>query len=443
MTGVPYTFATATSPIPLSQLDSNFNTTLTIGSTSVGLGNSTASLANVSLTGSTSIAGANITAALTYGGVTLSNAVTGTGNMVLSASPTLTGTMTAAAANFSGAQTNTVAGVPYQWTGNGAAVYPSFTGGGAVEYNFSNGNAEVDFWNTANSPTQSFMWRQQTGASSNTTLMTLSPAGLLGIGMTPTNVLDITQANAAAALASIKNTTAGTAAKVGFQALNDVSSYFNLLCYSSTFTTNGVQVASGTGLISNGTLGLSALNGPILFATNGTAEVARFTTTGQLCINSTSGNGKLSVVTTNATALYVLNNGSSSDCIETNVGGTGVQHINFYYQGTLTGSITPISNTGVAYNVTSDQRLKTNIIDASEATSDLLAVKVRSFDWKVNNVNQKYGMIAQELLEVAPDAVHVPADPELMMGVDYSKLVPMMIKTIQELTTRLAALESK
>ena len=105
MTGVPYTFATATSPIPFSQLDSNFNTTLTIGSTSVGLGNSTASLANVSLTGSTSIAGANITAALTYGGVTLSNAVTGTGNMVLSASPTITGTITAASANFSGAIT--------------------------------------------------------------------------------------------------------------------------------------------------------------------------------------------------------------------------------------------------------------------------------------------------------------------------------------------------
>jgi len=33
-------------------------------------------------------------AAITYGGVTLSNAVTGTGNMVLSASPTLTGTIT-------------------------------------------------------------------------------------------------------------------------------------------------------------------------------------------------------------------------------------------------------------------------------------------------------------------------------------------------------------
>jgi hypothetical protein len=47
------------------------------------------------------------------------------------------------------------------------------------------------------------------------------------------------------------------------------------------------------------------------------------------------------------------------------------------------------------------------------------------------------------LLEVAPEAVSVPADPEQMMGVDYSKLVPMLIKEVQSLRTRLAALESK
>jgi len=111
-----------------------------------------------------------------------------TGTFGASGASTLGGTLTAAAANFSGAQTNTVAGVPYQWTGNSAAVYPSFTGGGAVQYNFSNGNAEVDFWNTANSPTKSFIWRQQTGASSNTTLLTLTPAGNLSCNsMSATN----------------------------------------------------------------------------------------------------------------------------------------------------------------------------------------------------------------------------------------------------------------
>ena len=52
--GVPYTFSTSTSSIPLSQLDTNFATPVTIGSTTVALGNTTTTLAG--LTGVTSSA---------------------------------------------------------------------------------------------------------------------------------------------------------------------------------------------------------------------------------------------------------------------------------------------------------------------------------------------------------------------------------------------------
>jgi len=47
---VPYTFGTATSSIPLSQLDSNFATGITLGNTTVYLGNTTTSFGNVTLT---------------------------------------------------------------------------------------------------------------------------------------------------------------------------------------------------------------------------------------------------------------------------------------------------------------------------------------------------------------------------------------------------------
>ena len=50
---VPYTFSTATSAIPLSQLDSNFATAITLGNTSVYLGNTTTSLGNLTLTNAT------------------------------------------------------------------------------------------------------------------------------------------------------------------------------------------------------------------------------------------------------------------------------------------------------------------------------------------------------------------------------------------------------
>jgi len=50
---VPYTFATATSAIPLSQLDSNFATAITLGSTATYLGNTTTTIAGLTLTSPT------------------------------------------------------------------------------------------------------------------------------------------------------------------------------------------------------------------------------------------------------------------------------------------------------------------------------------------------------------------------------------------------------
>jgi Chaperone of endosialidase len=57
---VPYTFANATTSIPLSQLDSNFATAITIGNTAVYLGNTTTSFGNVTLTNAT-ISSGNVT----------------------------------------------------------------------------------------------------------------------------------------------------------------------------------------------------------------------------------------------------------------------------------------------------------------------------------------------------------------------------------------------
>ena len=104
------------------------------------------------------------------------------------------------------------------------------------------------------------------------------------------------------------------------------------------------------------------------------------------------------------------------------------------------GTITT-SGSATAYNTSSDQRLKDNIVDAPSASDDIDAIQVRSFDWKADGSHQKYGMVAQELVTVAPSAVSQSEDPEEMMGVDYSKLVPMMLKEIQQLRARVAQLE--
>jgi hypothetical protein len=107
------------------------------------------------------------------------------------------------------------------------------------------------------------------------------------------------------------------------------------------------------------------------------------------------------------------------------------------------GVVGTITTTGsaTAYNTSSDYRLKENITDANDAGDKIDAIKVRQYDWKADGSHQDYGMIAQELVEVAPEAVSAPEDPEEMMGVDYSKLVPMLVKEIQSLRNRVAQLE--
>jgi hypothetical protein len=106
--------------------------------------------------------------------------------------------------------------------------------------------------------------------------------------------------------------------------------------------------------------------------------------------------------------------------------------------GGFVGTITQSGTTAVLYNTTSDQRLKENIVDAPEFGSVIDSIQVRSFNWKTDQTHQRAGFIAQELVTVAPEAVHQPTDTEEMMAVDYSKLVPMLVKEIQSLRKRLA-----
>ena len=105
------------------------------------------------------------------------------------------------------------------------------------------------------------------------------------------------------------------------------------------------------------------------------------------------------------------------------------------------GSIS-VSGTTTTYGTSSDQRLKENIADADDSGELIDAIQVRKFDWKTDGSHQDYGMVAQELQTVAPEAVSAPENPDEMMAVDYSKLVPMLIKEIQTLRARVADLES-
>jgi hypothetical protein len=116
--------------------------------------------------------------------------------------------------------------------------------------------------------------------------------------------------------------------------------------------------------------------------------------------------------------------------------------VEFRKDSTTVGSIS-VTGTATTYNTSSDQRLKENIADADDAGSKIDAIQVRKYDWKADGSHQDYGMVAQELQTVAPEAVSVGETEEDMMGVDYSKLVPMLVKEIQSLRARVAQLEGE
>jgi len=141
----------------------------------------------------------------------------------------------------------------------------------------------------------------------------------------------------------------------------------------------------------------------------------------------------------------VLVTGTAAEVDVGHASGTvsGATYMAFRYNGGAIGTVTQNGTTAVLYNTTSDQRLKENIQDAAPASELIDALQVRQFDWKTDNSHQRYGFVAQELVTVAPEAVHQPADADDMMAVDYSKLVPMLVKEIQSLRARVAQLENK
>jgi hypothetical protein len=171
---------------------------------------------------------------------------------------------------------------------------------------------------------------------------------------------------------------------------------------------------------------------------------------GNLGIGTTSPQGKIDASggatgfhrssTSGSNFFSTFSSGTTGDCYYANVAGTGQNFMRFEYGGSTKGTITT-NGTTITYGGTSDQRLKNNIIDAPSALDSVNAIKVRSFDWNSDGSHADYGYIAQELLDIVPEAVHVPVNPEELLTVDFGKLTPRLVKAIQELTARLEALE--
>lgn len=99
----------------------------------------------------------------------------------------------------------------------------------------------------------------------------------------------------------------------------------------------------------------------------------------------------------------------------------------------------------------SDMRLKEDVKPIAGTLDRLQDLSTFTFSYKDGVIHKrsnhkvKYGMSAQEIQEVFPEAIHTCEfeDGIEYLGVDYAELVPVLVKSIQELTARVKELENK
>jgi len=185
---------------------------------------------------------------------------------------------------------------------------------------------------------------------------------------------------------------------------------------------------------SNGSIvGLATATLPLTFGTTGGTEWGRFDTSGNLLVGTTSAslsNSNSCILNVSPNAYSVTNhaNGVSS----------ATRYAYFGYNGSEIGSITQNGTTAVAYNTSSDYRLKNTIAPMTGALAKVALLKPVTYKWNADGSDGQ-GFIAHELAEVVPqcvtgekDGVNEDGTPKYQ-GIDTSFLVATLTAAIQEL----------
>jgi len=183
-------------------------------------------------------------------------------------------------------------------------------------------------------------------------------------------------------------------------------------------------------------LGLAAgsSTGFINFYTNGT-DRGRFSAAGDLELYVTSGHdGQLRWTGGGGGALQglIYCNGNP-DVIVQSGGSGGVK----------------LTSGATSWVSASDTRFKNIIEPIANAVDKVNTLSAVIYSFKDDETaERRVGLIAQELLAVLPEAVHVPKKEEEMMGVRYTETIPLLVAAIKEqsalitqLTARITALE--
>lgn len=157
---------------------------------------------------------------------------------------------------------------------------------------------------------------------------------------------------------------------------------------------------------------------------------------------------QMSVSTASGEGIHVLSGSSDLNgllYLEKTAASTNLdQFVFFRAAGTDIGNIIATGASGIAYNTTSDIRLKENIRTTRYGIDDVMKIQVRDYNYKKDKNSPQTGFIAQQLYTVFPNAVTVGGEDESKPWmVDYSKITPLLTKAIQDMQVEIDALKTE
>ena len=260
--------------------------------------------------------------------------------------------------------------------------------------------------------------------SSDANAITIDSSENVGIGMTPSRPLHVQASSGAASIYVRGRSSDGTATMLLHEdnsgnAQNSITGY-----------TTHLRLDAGTASDAGHTM---------QFYVND-SERMRISDGGNLFIN-----------TTNTTPNPGINLGPSGGMSQGNNNGTDGFYFNYITRNaTLIGSITQSGTTGVAFNTSSDYRLKENVADMTGAITRVKALAPKRFNWVAEDDDRTVdGFLAHEAQAVVPEAVTGIKDEvdddgnAVMQGIDQSKLVPLLTAALKESIAKIEALETE
>ena len=237
-------------------------------------------------------------------------------------------------------------------------------------------------------------------------------------------------------------------------------------------TCNAYDLTSPKYLVNSAAASMRMTNGACDFrvAPSGTADTAISFTTAMTINNG--GNVRINNTDAGNYRLKIKYSGGGEEGIGLqttfNGGGNMLRFVN--YLNTVVGGVYS-SNTSTSYSTSSDYRLKENVVPMTGSIDRLKELKPSRFNFIADADKTVDGFLAHEAQEVVPEAVHGTKDammdeeyevtPAVMdgetvvteavmgtrsvpdyQGIDQSKLVPLLVASLQEAIARIEVLEN-